>query len=53
MREQGHTVPSGMKAASELPKERSRVLKTHLSFDMMPSQIMEKKNKVKSTFALK
>ena len=27
-------------------KESPRILKTHLSFEMMPEQIMQKKNKV-------
>ncbi len=35
-----------MKSATELPKDRARVLKTHLSYDMVPEQIFSKGNKV-------
>jgi hypothetical protein len=38
--------PCGMETSDKMPKDRQRLMKTHLSFDMMPSQIMEKKNKV-------
>ena len=38
--------PDPMDVAKAMPASSPRVLKTHLSFDMLPSEVMEKRNKV-------
>ena len=41
-------IPDLMDVATAMPTDCPRVLKTHLSFDMLPNQIMEKRNKVRA-----
>ena len=43
-------IPDEMEVATAMPTDCPRVLKTHLSFDMLPNQIMEKRNKVRAIF---
>ena len=41
------TIPDSMKEAAAMPTDCPRVLKTHLSFDMLPNQVMKRRNKVR------
>ena len=45
----GAGVPDPIEHATSMPKDCPRVLKTHLSVDMLPDQIMQKRNKVTTT----
>ena len=40
------TIPDSIVEATVMPRDCQRVLKTHLSFDMLPSQVMKRRNKV-------
>ena len=40
-------IPDSMGEAAAMPTYCPRVLKTHLSFDMLPNQVMERRNKVR------
>ena len=43
------TIPDSMDEATAMPTDCPRVLKTHLSFDMLPNQVMKRRNKVHNT----
>ena len=40
-------IPDSMGEAAAMPTDCPRVLKTHLSYDMLPNQVMERRNKVR------
>ena len=39
--------PDPLDVANAMPTGNQRVLKTHLSYDMLPGEVMKKKNKVR------
>ena len=39
-------IPDSIDEATVMPRDCPRVLKTHLSFDMLPSQVLKRQNKV-------
>ena len=39
-------MPDPIELATAMPRDCPRVLKTHLSIDMLPEQVMQKRNKV-------
>ena len=43
------TFPDPLDFASGMPTSCPRVLKTHLSFDMLPYDVMKKRNKVEKS----
>ena len=49
----GAGVPDPIEQVKQMPRDCPRVLKTHFSVDMLPDQVMQKRNKVISEYLKK